>query len=255
MNNYNKTVLAIQAHPDDTEIFCSGTLALLKDKGFKIVIATMTPGGMGGITHGEKETAKIRIKEAAKAAEVLEAEYYCLEQRDGYVFDNTEARIKVTALIQKVQAGVVFTHLPYDYHSDHRATSTIVEAGTMLATLPNVPTNEEPVTLTPLLYYTSPFGFTNNLGGEIPDPSFFIDVTTTFDKKKEMLSHHDSQKKVMELMFNIKDFFGDMRGFDQKLGKLAGVKYAEAYWQNTGRGFNNEPFIQEILKDFRRDKI
>ncbi len=254
MNNYNKTVLAIQAHPDDTEIFCSGTLSLLKDKGFKIVIATMTPGGMGGVTHNEEGTAEIRRKEAARAAEVLGAEYFCLDQRDGYVFDNTEARIKVTTLIQKVQAGVVFTHLPYDYHSDHRATSTIVEAGTMLATLPNVPTNEKPVTLTPLLYYTSPFGFTNNMGGEIPDPSFFIDVTTTFEKKKEMLSHHDSQKKVMELMFNIKDFFGDMRGFDQKMGKLAGVKYAEAYWQNTGGGFYKDPFIQEVLEDFKRDK-
>ena len=254
MNNYNKTVLAIQAHPDDTEIFCSGTLALLKDKGFKIVIATMTPGGMGGVTHNEKGTSEIRKKEAAKAAEVLEAEYYCLEQRDGYVFDNTEARIKVTSLIQKVKAGIVFTHLPYDYHSDHRATSTIVEAGTMLATLPNVPTNEEPVTLTPLLYYTSPFGFTNNMGDKIPDPSFFIDVTTTFEKKKEMLSYHDSQKKVMELMFNIKDFFGDMRDFDHKLGKMSGVKYAEAYWQNTGGGFNNFPFIQEVLKEFKREK-
>lgn len=32
MNNFNKTVLAIHAHPDDTEIFCAGTLALLKKK-------------------------------------------------------------------------------------------------------------------------------------------------------------------------------------------------------------------------------
>jgi N-acetylglucosamine malate deacetylase 1 len=252
VNNYSKTVLVIQAHPDDTEIFCSGTLALLKNLGFKIVIATMTPGGMGSVSLDEEGTAKIRRKEAARAAEVLDAEYYCLEQRDGYVFDNTEARIKVTALIQKVQAGVVFTHLPYDYHSDHRATSTIVEAGTMLATLPNVPTNEKLVTLTPLLYYTSPFGFTNNMGEKIPDPSFFIDVTTTFEKKKEMLSFHDSQKKVMERMFNITDFFGDMRDSDKKLGKMAGVPYAEAYWQNTGGGFNNFPFIQEILKDYKR---
>lgn len=255
MNNYNRTVLAIQAHPDDTELFCSGTLALLKEKGFKIVIATMTPGGMGSVTHGEKETAEIRKKEATKAAEVLGAEYYCLEQRDGYVFDNTEARIKVTALIQKVKAGVVFTHLPYDYHSDHRATSSIVEAGTMLSTLPNTPTNEKPVEHTPLLYYTSPFGFTNNMGGKIPDPSFFIDVSSTFEKKKKMLICHESQKKVMELMFKIEDFFGGMKEFDHKLGEMSGVTYAEAYWQNKGGGFNSYPFIQEILKEFKRGKI
>ena len=39
MNNYSKTVLVIQAHPDDTEIFCSGTLALLKNLGFKNVVS------------------------------------------------------------------------------------------------------------------------------------------------------------------------------------------------------------------------
>ncbi|MDA3939755.1 MAG: PIG-L family deacetylase [Spirochaetia bacterium] len=252
MGNLNTTVLAIQAHPDDTEIFCAGTLALLKQKGFKIVIATMTPGGMGGVTHDEKGTAKIRGEEATRAAAILDAEYYCLEQRDGYVFDNTEARIAVTSLIQKVKADVVFTHLPFDYHPDHRATSYIVEAGTILATLPNVPTEETPLKRTPLLYYTSPFGFTNNMGGKITDPSFFVDITSTFEKKKEMLSFHESQKKVMELMFNIADFFEDMRDSDQNMGKIAGVRYAEAYWQNTGGGFPKDPLIQKILKEYRR---
>ena len=254
MTNFNKTVLAIHAHPDDTEIFCSGTLALLKQKGFKIVIATMTPGGMGGVTHDEKGTAEIRKEEAAQAAAVLEADYYCLEQRDGYVFDNAEARIKVTALIRKVNAGIVLTHLPFDYHSDHRATSAIVEAGTMLAALPNVPTEEAPIGLTPLLYYTSPFGFTDNMGRKIPGPSFFIDVTETFEKKKEMLSFHDSQKKVMKLMFKMDDFFGDMRDSDQKLGQMTGASYAEAYWQHFGGGFPKDPLIQKILQEYRRDR-
>jgi N-acetylglucosamine malate deacetylase 1 len=252
VNNYNKTVLAIQAHPDDTEIFCSGTLATLKDNGFKIVIATMTPGGMGGVTHNEEETADIRKKEAALAAASLGADYYCLEQRDGYVFDNSEARIKVTSLIRKVNAGVVFTHLPYDYHPDHRACSSIVEAGTLLATLPNVPTTETPLKLTPLLYYTSPFGFTDNMGGKIPAPDFFVDITDKFEIKKKMLSFHDSQKEVMKRMFNISDFSGNMRNSDLMIGKMAGVKYAEAYWQNTGAGFYNDPFIQEILKESLR---
>ncbi len=252
MKNFSKTVLAIQAHPDDTEIFCSGTLALLKQKGFKIAIATMTNGGMGGVTRNEAETAATRKKEAARAAEILNADYYCLNERDGYLFDNAEARIKVTELIRKVNAGIVITHLPFDYHPDHRATSTIVEAGTIVATLPNIPTKEKPTELTPLLYYSSPFGFTDNMGGKIADPSFFIDVTSTFEIKKEMLACHESQKAVMELMFNITDFFGDMRDSDLKIGKMAGVKYAEAYWQNTGAAFYSDPLIQEILKDFKR---
>ena len=54
MSTGNKTILSIHAHPDDTEAFCAGTLVLLKEKGFKIVIATMTPGGMGGVSQDEE---------------------------------------------------------------------------------------------------------------------------------------------------------------------------------------------------------
>ena len=252
MKIFNKTVLAVQAHPDDAEIFCSGTLALLKDRGFKIVIATMTNGGMGGVAEDEAGTAATRKKEAARAAKVLNADYYCLNERDGYLFDNAESRIKVTELIRKVNAGIVITHLPFDYHPDHRACSAIVEAGTIVATLPNIPTKENPTDLTPLLYYSAPFGFTDNMGGRIADPSFFIDVTGTFEIKKDMLACHESQKAVMERMFNITDFFADMRDSDLKVGKMAGVKYAEAYWQNTGAAFYSDPLIQETLKDFIR---
>ena len=250
MNKFNKTVLAIHAHPDDTESFCAGTLALLKNKGFRVVLATMTPGGMGGITQDEKGTAETRRIEARKAAAVLGADYYCLEQRDGYVFDTLEARVKVTELIREVQAGVVFTHLPFDYHADHRATSSIVEAGTMLATLKNVPTDIPPAAVTPLLYHTEPFGFTDTLGRPVPEPSFYIDISQTFLKKLEMLSKHESQKALMKQMFGIHDFFNDMRENDLFLGKKVGVPYAEAFWQHLGAGFSPSPFIQDYLKDY-----
>jgi len=46
---FNKCVVSVHAHPDDTEAWCAGTLKLLSDQGYKIVIVTMTAGGMGGI--------------------------------------------------------------------------------------------------------------------------------------------------------------------------------------------------------------
>jgi LmbE family N-acetylglucosaminyl deacetylase len=45
--NDNKTALSIIAHPDDVEFVCAGALALLKQKGWDIHIATMTPGDCG----------------------------------------------------------------------------------------------------------------------------------------------------------------------------------------------------------------
>ena len=85
MFEFPKRVLAFHAHPDDTESFCSGTLALLKEKGYEIIVATMTAGGMGGINSTECQTIVTRKKEAAAAAKVLGAEYCCFDQRDGFV--------------------------------------------------------------------------------------------------------------------------------------------------------------------------
>ncbi|MFW6146703.1 MAG: PIG-L deacetylase family protein, partial [Planctomycetota bacterium] len=44
-------VLAFGAHPDDVEFRCSGTLALLADRGWEVAIATVTGGGGGSMEH------------------------------------------------------------------------------------------------------------------------------------------------------------------------------------------------------------
>ena len=184
---FNKVVVSIHAHPDDTEAWCAGTLKLLKNKGYKIVIVTVTAGGMGGIGSDEANTIDIRREEARKAASVLEADYHCLEARDGYLFDTEELRLAITSLLRKYQAGIVMTHLPMDYHVDHRVTCNIVEAATIVATLPNVPISEPAMEITPLLYHTAPLTLTDPIGAPIVPPHFFVDVNSVMDTKREML--------------------------------------------------------------------
>lgn len=250
MSKFNKTVLVVQAHPDDTEAWCSGTLKLLKDKGYKIVIATMTAGGLGGIETNEEETMTIRKSEAAKAAKVLDAEYHCLDQRDGYVFDSLEARIKVLDLIRKVEAGIVFTHVPNDYHADHRATAAITDVAAMQATLPNAPCSEKPLDRTPLFYHTAPMSLKGPLGEPVPPPQFFVDITSVIDTKMEMLSSHESQIELMKKMFNMDNFFEEAKEYNREIGQLAGLEYAECFWQHMGGGFETYPQIQEDLKEY-----
>ncbi|MDC7241182.1 MAG: PIG-L family deacetylase, partial [Spirochaetales bacterium] len=137
--DFARNILIVQAHPDDAEAWCGGTLRLLKEKRFNISIVTMTAGGMGGMSGSEEETIAMRKKEAANAASLVDADYYCLDQRDGYVFDSEEARMKMVDVIRKVKAGVIITHLPNDYHADHRATAVICDAAAMISSLPNVP--------------------------------------------------------------------------------------------------------------------
>ncbi len=249
MNDFNKSVLVVHAHPDDTEAFCAGALKLLKDKGYKITIATMTGGGMGGIDSTEQDTVKQRLIEAEKAAAVLDSEYYCLGGRDGYLIDNPELRVSVTSLIRRVEAGIVMTHLPYDYHSDHRTTSNIVEIAAMMTTLPNVPCSEKPLEMTPLLYHTAPLGFSDPLGRAVT-PNFAINIADAMQTKMNMLSFHESQIELMSRMHKIDNFFEEMKKYNRDLGKMCNCEYAEIYWQHLGGGFQKLPLIQNELKEY-----
>ena len=247
---FNKVAVSIQAHPDDTEAWCAGTLKLLKEKGYHIVIITMTAGGMGGINSTEEATIQTRMEEARKAAGVLDAEYHCLCGRDGYLFDNEDLRIQTISLMRKVRAGVVFTHLPMDYHSDHRVTCNIVESAAMISSLPNVPSDEKPLDVTPLLYHTAPLTLSDPLGSEIVPPHFYVDVTSVMDSKMEMLSHHQSQIELMRVMHKMDNFFEVARQANAGYGKLVGVDYAEVFWQHLGGGFQREGQVQDDLSDF-----
>lgn len=250
MQKFHTVVVSVHAHPDDTEAWCAGTLKLLKDHGYKIVIVTLTAGGMGGIGSTEDKTIATRREEARKAAAVLDAEYICLSGRDGYLMDTVDLRLDVTRIIREFNAGIVMTHLPMDYHTDHRTTCNIVEAAAMVATLPNVPVSESPLEITPLLYHTAPLTLTDPIGAPIARPHFFVDVTSVMDTKREMLQYHESQKDLMKVMHKMDDFFGVVYQGNKDYGAMVGVEYAEVFWQHLGGGFQRDPLLQDELKQF-----
>jgi N-acetylglucosamine malate deacetylase 1 len=251
---FNKVVLSFNAHPDDAESWNAGVLKLLKDKGYKIVIATMTGGDLGGCNMNMEETAKVRFEEAKNAAAVLDAEYYSMGATDGFLFDSKEMRLKTISLIRKVKAGIIFTHLPCDYHSDHRTTAQIVEAAAMVSSLDPVPVNEKPLDVTPLLYHTSPFTLSDPLGSQITAPHFYVDITSVIETKKKMLNFHFSQIELMKHMHKIDDFFGYVLEGNRNYGKSVGVDYAEVYWQHLGGGFQKDPQVQNDLSGFLINK-
>jgi len=252
---FNKVALSFHAHPDDAEAWNAGVLKLLKDKGYKIVIATMTAGDIGGCNMTMEETAKRRTEEAKKAASVLDADYYMLGGVDGFLFDNKEMRLKAISLIRKVRAGVIFTHLPFDYHSDHRITSNIVETAAMVSSLGTIPVKEKPLEITPLLYHSSPLTLSDPLGSHIVPPHFYVDVTTVIETKRKMLDYHISQKDLMKHMHKMDDFFGFVLEGNRNYGKMVGVDYAEVYWQHLGGGFQKEPQVQNDLSEFLINKM
>lgn len=193
---------------------------------------------------------RTRKREAQKAAEMLGANYYCLDGRDGYLYDTEALRIQVTEIIRKEKAGIVMTHLPFDYHSDHRATCNIVETATLVATLPNVPCKSEPLAITPLLYHTAPLGSSDPLGGRTIPPHFYVDISSVMDTKMEMLGLHDSQIELMRVMHKMEDFFGEMKKQNAMFGEAAGCDFAEAFWQHLGGGFQKDTLLQDTISEY-----
>jgi LmbE family N-acetylglucosaminyl deacetylase len=174
---------------------------------------------------------------------------------DGFLFDTRELRLKAISLMRKVKAGIIFTHLPSDYHSDHRTTANIVETAAMVSSLDTVPVNEKPLGITPLLYHSSPLTLSDPLGSQIVPPHFFVDVTTAIEVKKKMLGYHISQIELMRHMHKMNDFFGYVLEGNRNYGKMAGVEYAEVYWQHLGGGFQKQPQIQNELSEYLINKM
>jgi LmbE family N-acetylglucosaminyl deacetylase len=251
MTMYAKIILSIHAHPDDTEIFCSGTLALLSNLGYRIKIIALTNGNLGGIGTSKKNTAQIRKKEAMMSAGMIGAEYDCIGADDGFLFDSKAVRSRVIEAIRKAGAGIILTHLPNDYHSDHRATSNITEISAMLVTLPNAG-RSKPLDSTPLLYHTSPLKNCDNLGNPVPKPHFIVDITSVIGIKKKMIDCHVSQREVMKKMHKMENFTEEMLSQSRFTGNLAGIEYGESFWQHTGGSFSEVQQLQSDLREFIR---
>ena len=132
-------ILAIHAHPDDIEIQCAGTLARLKNLGCHITIATMTAGDCGSAEMGPVEIANVRRAEAKKAADMLGADYMCLEFRDLSIVIDQDSRQRVTEAVRKARPDIVITAPPVDYMSDHEMTSRLVRDACLALLLPTTP--------------------------------------------------------------------------------------------------------------------
>ena len=122
-------LLAIGAHPDDAELLCGGTLALLARRGFSVALADLTRGECG--TRG---TAETRGREAADAARILGVrERVQLDLGDGRLESSDANRRALAGLIRKLRPRVVLAHHPEGRHPDHFAARDLARDACFLA--------------------------------------------------------------------------------------------------------------------------
>ncbi len=123
MSEKKLDVLAIGAHPDDVELACGGTLALLARRGRRVGIAHLTRGEAG--TRG---TVAERRREAERAAAALGAvELDFLDCGDGGLRTGAAEEDAVIALLRRLRPELVLGPQPADRHPDHGRACRLVE--------------------------------------------------------------------------------------------------------------------------------
>jgi LmbE family N-acetylglucosaminyl deacetylase len=222
-------ILAIGAHPDDIEIHAAGTLAKFVARGDTVHMVSSTNGNIGSATKTMEEIAAIRKEESKKSAAIIGAEFICLDYDDEMFFENKEVRLAFIDLVRYCRADLIFTHNPVDYNPDHELTSKIVNDIAVMIPIPNIKTKHPPYDRIPQIYYWE------TASGLVFVPTDYVDISDTFDIKKQMLKQHESQGQWMKdnykdaMAYEEADFFERITIAARYRGLQCGVKYAEGF--------------------------
>ncbi len=216
--------LVIPAHPDDGEFLCAGTVAKLTREGNEVFYCDIT-SGQKGIHASPKNAGAIREKEQLGAAKVLGVKKVIfLREMDGEVENTPKLRKKLVKVIREIKPDVIITFDPahnynnfFRLHPDHRRTAETVfdvlypasGSGSYYPDL--IKQGFKPHTIKEAWF----FGTDN--------PTEFVDITKTIDKKLEALEQHKSQIEDLKQM---KD---RVIKWSSETGKKAKMKYAEGF--------------------------
>lgn len=243
-------VLAIHAHPDDVEFQCAGTLALLREGGSEVTIATMTPGDCGSAEHDCATIAEIRRGEARASAALIGAGYLCLEFRDLAIFNDDDSRRRVVEALRRTRPDLVLTAPPVDYHCDHEMTSRLVRDACFGASCPNYATRQwdpaPPLRGIPHLYYVDPMEGVD-LEGQPAAVDFHVDVTSVFETKVRMLACHVSQRAWLQRQHGMDEYLASQARWAAHRGKEIGGEKAEAFRQCKGHPYPQDNLLLKLI--------
>jgi LmbE family N-acetylglucosaminyl deacetylase len=241
------TALAFLAHPDDAEILCGGTLIRLAEAGWKIHIATATPGDCGTATHNRWDISAIRTTEATKAANMIGGIYHCLDERDGLVVYDKPTLQKSIDLFRRLAPSLVFTHAPKDYMMDHEMVSLLARAASFVYSAPNISSHAvKPGSGVPHLYYCDPVEAKDPLGNVVT-PTTVIDISKQLEKKLQMLACHASQRQWLKDHHGIDEYLDAVRRIVADRGKLIGTTAAEGFVQHRGHAYPQDDLLSKLF--------
>jgi len=242
----SKIVLAIGSHPDDIEFQCAGTLALLRQIGWRVQIATMTAGDCGARGQDAETISRIRKEEARRSALLLDADFHCLECKDVFILYERPAIVRTINIIRKIRPALVFTMSPSCYMEDHEITSKLVQTGCFAAGMENIKTIEPAFFHVPHLYYVDAIEGKDKTG-EMIKPGLIIDISSVMDIKEQMLACHESQRNWLKDHHGIDHYLHKMKDFSRQRGNEISVEYGEGFRQHRGHAFPQNDLLKAEL--------
>ncbi|MBW7888953.1 MAG: bacillithiol biosynthesis deacetylase BshB1 [Bacteroidetes bacterium] len=229
-------VLAIAAHPDDIELACAGTVALLTQSGKKVGILDLTQGELG--TRGSKE---IRKKEAEASSKILHLSMRVnLKIPDGGIEVNKTNTIKVVQILRHYQPEVLLFPHWLERHPDHEHAHRLAKEAWFYSGLEKIKTKtngktQEPFRPKRYFHFMQKYEF---------QPSFIVDVSPIYHIKQETLEAFSSQfynpkSKERETMLTSKLFLESIYARDKHFGSLINTAYGEPFYSIEPVGLNS----------------
>jgi bacillithiol biosynthesis deacetylase BshB1 len=212
-------ILVFGPHPDDIEIGLGGTIARHAAAGHAVGLCDVTAGELS--SNG---TPEIRRREAADAAAVLGAVWRtCLDWPDGGITPSPHLIRSAVDLIRAHRPRTIVIPYWQDRHPDHPATSAVLDLAVFKSGLRRYETGAAPWRPEWVCYY-----FIND---SVP-PSFVIDVSAHYERKRAALACHKSQfapadAAAVPTRLMAPTFTQLIESRDAQFGALAGVAYAE----------------------------
>ena len=218
---HNLDVLSITAHPDDTELTCSGTVIKMVEAGYKVGLLDLTGGESG--TRGN---ASLRERESRRASKVMGIVYReNLGLPDAAIEDRREYKLKIAQKIRDLRPRTVI--LPYweGRHPDHYTTGRIGYEACFLAGLARLPLAGKPHRPHKIVYASF----------YVPSlrPTFVVDITAQFEKKLKAIlcyaSQFSPQKDAQNLFPSRADLRERVGSLGRHFGLMIGARYGEPF--------------------------
>lgn len=188
-----RTIVVVQAHQDDGDFYCGGSVARWCRQGDRVIYVVVTDGSKGTMDPDQDPAslAEIRRQEQERAAEVLGvSECLFLGYPDGDLVPDLGLREKLVAIYRRYRPHLVVTHDPswktYLLHPDHRITGEMAMYAALAAGMPmfhreHLEQGLQPHQVSEALLFHS------------PDPDYTEDVSDYLAIKVQALMCHRSQ--------------------------------------------------------------